>query len=124
MCRANTRDPCVRRSAIGMVRRHRGRAVALQRHHPNPASETWGRVGRFAQSDLDAAVTFTRTMPCIDDALRQRFLALVAEQLVAVAAERDLALAAAPRYQHCRTLGRVAAQRALQLCHILTIQWP
>lgn len=76
----------------------------------------------LCQQDLDAAVTFAGTMPRIDVALRQRFLALVAEQLVIAAEERGLALGDDTRDHHRRSLGRVAAQRALQLCHILSIR--
>ena len=61
-------------------------------------------------------------MAPIDDDLRQRFLATVAQQLAAVIAERGLATAEQTQDHVRRSLGRVAAQRALQLCHILTIQ--
>ena len=75
----------------------------------------------LCQDDLDAAVTFGGVMPRIGDALRDRFLALVDEQLAIVAAEQGLAVDGALRDHHRRSLGRVAAQRALQLSHILTI---
>lgn len=75
----------------------------------------------LCQLDLDAAVTFIDSMPRIDDELRHRFLGVVAEQMVVVAAEQGLAVYDGLRDHHRRSLGRVAAQRALQLCHILTI---
>lgn len=78
--------------------------------------------GVLCQADLDAAITFTGTMPRIDDALRQRFLGVVAEQLTIVVAERGLALGGHPQDHHRRSLERVAVQRALQLCHILSIE--
>jgi transposase InsO family protein len=76
----------------------------------------------LCQADLDSAVTFTGTMPRIDDALRQRFVAIVAEQLAAVAAQWGLAHEDHPQDHVRRSLGRVAARRALLLCHILTIK--
>lgn len=76
----------------------------------------------LCQVDLDAAVTFTGTMPRIDDALREHFLGVVAEQLAIVAAEQGLALGDHLQDHQHRSLGRVAAQRALQQCHILTIR--
>lgn len=77
---------------------------------------------KLCQADLDAAVTFVGTMPRIDDDLRQRFLALVAEQLVVAAREQGLVIAAQLEDHVRRSLGRVAARRALQLCHILSIE--
>lgn len=76
----------------------------------------------LTQADLDTAVTFTGTMPRVDEQLRERFLRVVAEQLVAVATEQGLAGDDRRRDHDRRSLGRVAAQRALQLCHILTIR--
>jgi len=76
----------------------------------------------LCQADLDAAVTFVGTLPRIDRALRERFLELVAQQLAAVANERGLANDDHLQDHRRRSLGRVAAQRALQLCHILTIE--
>lgn len=76
----------------------------------------------LCQADLDCAVTFTGTMPRIDDALRERFLATVAQQLANVVAERGLAIDNQTEDHVHRSLGRVAALRALQLCHILTIK--
>lgn len=76
----------------------------------------------LCQTDLDAAVTFTGTMPRVDDALRQRFLDFVAEQLAVVVKERGLVIDYLTKDHVRRSLGRVAARRALQLCHILTIR--
>ena len=76
----------------------------------------------LCQADLDCAITFTGSMPRIDDAVRQRFLATVAEQLAVVAVERGLALEDHAQDHVRRSLGRVAARRALLLCYILTIK--
>ena len=54
--------------------------------------------------------------------LRAHFHAVVDLQLSAVAAERGLALISPLRDHVRRSLERVAVQRALQLCHILTIE--
>jgi transposase InsO family protein len=81
-----------------------------------------GSPDHLCQADLDSAVTFTGTMTRIDHAVRQRFLALVAEQLAVVAAEWGLALEDHAQDHVRRSLGRVAARRALLLCHILTIK--
>jgi hypothetical protein len=45
-------------------------------------------VGTLTQADLDAAITCVRVLPKVDEALRRRFLADVAEQLEVVARER------------------------------------
>jgi transposase InsO family protein len=76
----------------------------------------------LSQADLDAAVTFVGTLPRVDCALRERFLGLVAEQLTAIAKERGLVNDDQLKHHVRRSLGRVAARRALQLCHILTIE--
>jgi hypothetical protein len=57
-----------------------------------------------------------------DDGIRKHFLAPAADRLAIVAAEHGLALGGHLQDHHRRSLGRVAAQRALQLCHILTIR--
>jgi transposase InsO family protein len=76
----------------------------------------------LTQADLDAAVTYVGVLPKVDEALRRRFLAVVAEQLEVVARERGVALDEHLRDHVHRSLGRVAARRALQACHILTIE--
>lgn len=81
-----------------------------------------GAVGDLSAADLDAAVTFVGPMPRIDDALRERFLDVVAEQLAIAAAEQGLVFARVSKDHVRRSLGRVAARRALQLCHILSIE--
>jgi transposase InsO family protein len=81
-----------------------------------------GGLGALTQADLDAAVTFVGSMPHIDDATRERFLDVVAEQLVIASAQRGLVLARVSRDHVRRSLARVAVRRALQLCHILTIE--
>lgn len=86
------------------------------------AASLRGSPGVLCQADLDRAVTFTGTLPHIDDALRQRFLIVVEQQLAIVAAEKGVALHANTRDHVRRSLERVAARRALQLCHILTIE--
>jgi len=81
-----------------------------------------GASGNLCQADLDCAVTFTGTMLRIDEALRERFRAIVEQQLAVVASERGLAIGDQTKDHVRRSLGRVAARRALQLCHILTIK--
>lgn len=81
-----------------------------------------GAEGGLSLADLDAAVTFVGPMPRIDDALREHFLDVVGEQLAVAAAERGLVLAHVSQDHLRRSLGRVAARRALQLCHILSIE--
>ena len=78
--------------------------------------------GALSQLDLDAAVSITELMPAVDENLRQAFLAAYTAQLALVASERGLANAASLPDHLARSLGRVAAQRALQLCHILSIE--
>jgi transposase InsO family protein len=86
------------------------------------AAQARGAVADLTQADLDAAVTFTGTMPCIDDALRERFRDVLAEQLAIAAAERGLAIACISQDHVRRSLRRVAVKRALLICHILTIE--
>lgn len=81
-----------------------------------------GSTSKLSQADLDRAATFRGTMPRIDPALRAHFRQVVAEQLGAHVAARGLAIGDLLSDHQRRSLGRVAAQRALQLCHILTIQ--
>ena len=78
--------------------------------------------GTLTQADLDTAVTYVGALPKVDEELRRRFLAAVAEQLEVVARERGVALGEHLRDHVPRSLGRVAARRALQACHILTIE--
>ncbi len=86
------------------------------------AAEARGAAGDLCQADLDCAITFTGTMPRVSPLLRLRFLEVVAQQLAIVAAERGLALHSTILDHVHRSLARVAVQRALQLCHILTIE--
>ena len=53
---------------------------------------------------------------------QQVFHQLVADYVVAVAAERGVALDPTTRNHVHRSLTRVAVQRALELCHFLTIE--
>lgn len=76
----------------------------------------------LCQEDLDAAVTLVEPLPVVDDALRSRFRSSHREQLALLVAERGLANATPLADHLARSLGRVAAQRALQLCHILSIE--
>jgi Integrase core domain len=85
------------------------------------AANLRGSPDRLCQADLDCAVTCTGTLPRVDAALRLRFLVLVAEQLAIVAKERGLAINDQTEDHVLRSLGRVAARRALIVCHILTI---
>jgi len=86
------------------------------------AAQERGPPETLCQADLDHAVTFTGTMPKIDDALRQSFLAAVARELAGVAAERGLVIDDHTRDHVLRSLTRVAVQRALISCHMLTIR--
>lgn len=61
------------------------------------------------------------TLPRIDHRLRLLFLETAAHQLDLVSAERGIALDHHTRDHVRRSLARVAVQRALQLCHILTV---
>lgn len=81
-----------------------------------------GSSGCLCQADLDHAVTFSGTMPKIDDATRERFLAVYQSQLAMVAAQEEVALQALTKDHVRRSLGRVAAKQALILCHMLTIE--
>jgi hypothetical protein len=76
----------------------------------------------LAQCDLDAAVAAVVDPAQVEATERERFLGVVREQLAVVAAERGLALDDQSPDHLLRSLGRVAAQRALQLCHMLTIE--
>lgn len=76
----------------------------------------------LCQADLDAAVGVHEPLPGVDGELRAAFLATYHEQLRRVAAERGLANVAAAPDHLARALGRVAARRALKLCHILSIE--
>lgn len=78
--------------------------------------------GTLTQADLDRAVTCVGVPPRVDDVVRARFLAMVARELAVVAAERGVALDDTLRDHVRRSLGRVAAWRALQACHMLTIE--
>lgn len=93
---------------------------AKQRAYAAASERSNGR--ELTQADLDAAVTFTGPMPSLDDELRERFLDVVAEQLAVAAAERGLVLARVSQDHVRRSLGRVAVRRALQLCHIISIE--
>jgi hypothetical protein len=86
------------------------------------AARARGASDGLTQADLNSAITFTGVMPRVSPVLRQRFLEVVAEQLTIVAAERGLALQGAVPDHVRRSLARVAVGRALQLCHILTIE--
>jgi transposase InsO family protein len=73
-------------------------------------------------ADLDCAVTFRGHMQVVDDALRARFQDQVAEHLAAVLAEQGLAGETDLLDHVRRSLERVAVQRALLGCHILSIE--
>ena len=81
-----------------------------------------GAQGELSQADLDAVVTLTGTLPRITPLVRSNFQAVVATQLRLVAAEQGLAPQGTSQDHQWRALTRVAVQRALQLCHILSIQ--
>lgn len=96
----------------GRWAKRRAMAAAIARDAP----------GSLLPEDLDAAVTWTGAMPRIDHEARKRFLATVDEQLQLAAAERGLVLGDQLEDHARRSLTRVAARRALELCHILTIE--
>jgi hypothetical protein len=105
--------------------RYNGTCEVSGRWAKRRAMAAWrarGGVGPLTQADLDAAVTFVGDMLRIDDAQREQFRGVVAEQLAIAAAERGLVIARVSRDHVRRSLVRVAVQRALQLCHILTIE--
>ena len=85
------------------------------------AAQLRGSPDRLTQDDLDCGVTH-REMARVDEALRVRFRAAVAAQLAAVVTEQGLARIACLGEHVRRSLGRVAVQRALLDCHILTIE--
>jgi Integrase core domain len=76
----------------------------------------------LSRCDLDAAVTVAGQLPAVPDDLRRRFRAVYEHQVLRVAAERGLAFNASLQDHVRRSLERVAAQRALLECHILTIE--
>lgn len=76
----------------------------------------------LSQADLDHAVTFVGVMPEVDGGLRARFLAEVESQLAGVTAERGLADDEQVSDHVRRSLERVAVQRALTNCHLLSIE--
>jgi hypothetical protein len=96
----------------GRWAKHRALAAASQRGPPE----------RLCQEDLDHAITFTGTMPRIDDALRQSFLATVDQEQASVAREQGLVIDDHTPDDVRRSLTRVAVQRALLSCHMLTIR--
>ena len=73
------------------------------------AAERRGSSDRLSQADLDHAVTCTETMPRVDDATRQRFLAEYQSQLAIAAAQEGIALQALTKDHVRRSLGREAA---------------
>lgn len=81
-----------------------------------------GARGDHVPADLDAATSFVGPMQPVDDELRRRFRDTVAEQLAIAAAERGLVIARVSQDHVRRSIGRVAVRRALQLCHILSIE--
>ena len=77
---------------------------------------------QLEQHDLDHAVTFRGVMNRLSDDVRARFQAVVAEQLAVVRSEQGLADGQLLGDDAKRSLARVAVRRALELCHILTIE--
>jgi transposase InsO family protein len=97
-------------------------SVRWSKERVEAAAAARGEPGGLLPADLEHAVTYQGVMPRVDQETRRRFLATVAEQRRAVAAEWGLALRG-PMEDHVRrSLERVAVQRALQLCHILKIE--
>ena len=94
----------------GLRAKQRASAVAAQRGS-----------AVVCQQDLDAAVTNEATMPVVADKLRARF-SKVEVQLGEVRRERGLASDIVFADHQQSSLGRVAARRALLICHTLTIK--
>ena len=67
-------------------------------------------------------MTFIGPMPRIDAPTRERFHDVFADQLAIAAAERGLVIACVSQDHVRRSLERVAAKRALLICHILNIE--
>lgn len=78
--------------------------------------------GELSQADLDVAVGIEKPLPDIAEELRRTFLAAYDDQLGLLLSERGLANSGPLPDHLAPSLGRVAAQRALQLCHILSIE--
>jgi hypothetical protein len=91
------------------------------KHRAQAAARSRGGGGLLPE-DLAAAVGPVIGGEPVSAELRERFLAVLQEQAAAVVAEVGLAADAEMPDHQRRTLGRVAAQRALLLCHILTIE--
>lgn len=70
----------------------------------------------------DPPAAATGQLPRLGPVVRADFQRVVAEQQDIVATEWGLALGERLHHHQLRELGRVAAQRAFQLCHILTIE--
>jgi len=86
------------------------------------AASLRGALDTLTQADLDAAVTLRDVLPGLDPATRSRFHAVLEAQHEAVLQEAGLAdLEGLGHHQRAR-LERVAIRRALELCHILTIE--
>jgi transposase InsO family protein len=76
----------------------------------------------LTEADLACAITFQGEMARIEGAVREHFLGAVERELAGVMAERGLAERADLGDHLLRSLRRVAVRRALQLCHILSIE--
>ncbi|MCC6669764.1 MAG: hypothetical protein IT458_01800 [Planctomycetes bacterium] len=76
----------------------------------------------LTQQDLDAAVTLDGPLPVLAAELRSRFQNAYDPQLADLIREQGLADSGPLEDPLLHSLGRVAAQRALQICHILTIE--
>ncbi len=96
----------------GKHAKRRAQAAAAQR----------GAVDYLSAADLQVATTFVGEMPRVPEALRADSQQALAEQLRRVAAERGVALGPGLGNAIHRSLGPVAAVRALIQCHILSIQ--
>jgi transposase InsO family protein len=97
-------------------------SVRWAKHRVEAAWHRRGAVGDYVTADLEAAANFVGPMPAVDQALRERFLDTKAEQLAIAAAERGLVIGRVSQDHLRRSLGRVAVRRALELCHILSIE--
>ena len=87
------------------------------------AAHAAGRHGVLLPEDLAAACDHCAAATCaVSDDLRQRFQHTVEVALTALCAERGLATLDNLGDADRRSLERVAARRALEQCHILTIR--
>lgn len=77
---------------------------------------------RLCEADLECVITFQGVMSRIEDSVRAHFVGVVEGELDQVLVERGLAERTDLGDHLLRSLRRVAVRRALQLCHILSVE--